>query len=228
LKTGERLPLLTDGTDVQLCYRSPRCDEAPRDAQWHARITIGPAQEGLSDEPKRASSLKVLARNGQGEVGVVPVPNRWLACYLMHIVLVIGLLVGGLVIYGFVRPHGFMATGDLLVGKNPRKISQWYRQPLRSVPGGRRGWYRSARCSLDHQGYPVKPGQSAAVRLHAVAAHQIVVEPCGNILERKERGKWKVVSSDHTDERDALHDPFLVPGEIYRVNEDAFYFRVDL
>lgn len=194
--------LVYDGQPVTLCYAPPRCDEPPERAS--EQLVVAPTDPRLSADPARAGTTRVVA-----DVA----PNTWLDCNLWWLLIVGGGVLFLIIVYGYVRPHGFSEAATLHVADKERRLARDPGRPLRSVPLGRRGFYRSATCSLDASGFTVRRGH--VLQLRAESGGQIALAPRGATVERLARGRWLPLDDDRA----------LMSGTVYRVNQ-SFFFKV--
>jgi hypothetical protein len=206
-----------DGSPVRICGVPAGCSTVPEGTG--STLHVGPADPRFASEEERRGSTEVRAQIE---------PSSWWTCNLWWILTLLSVLVLGVVIHGFVSPASFPPGAALQVAAKERQLSRAPSQILREVPGGRRGFYRDARCVLDAEGYPTKPGRGGALVIRADRAGLLRLEPRGGIVERKERGRWRVVTAtDAGGDPDALVESHVVASAPYRVGE-AFFFRVQV
>lgn len=204
-----------DGEPVELCYAPPRCTEVPETPAEF--LSVRPTHPRLVGDPARAAQSLVT-----GEVS----PNSWLSCNLWWILIVSGGILFLFIVYGYIRPHSFPGAAAVQVANKLPSLVRDPGRPLRSVPLGRRGFYRSASCGFDGTGFTTRKGR--VLELRAEPGGQVRLVPRGSTLERKQRGRWlRVVTNPTQAERGSVHEPYLVAGAVYRVNQQ-FYFKVTL
>jgi hypothetical protein len=191
---------------VEVCLAPPACGDAPPPATALATVLVAPADPRLAT-PDRVSQTRLFAD---------VVPSTWLDCNLWWCLLIGGGLLFVFIVWGYVRPHAFPAGAFIQVADQERRLARDPGRPLRSVPHGRRGFYRTATCALDASGFTVKKSRPHLLRLEA-APGQIAVIPRGAAVERRQRGQWVPV--------DRKAEPFVLSGATYRVNQ-SFVFRV--
>ncbi|MCC6622011.1 MAG: hypothetical protein IT385_12185 [Deltaproteobacteria bacterium] len=190
---------------LELCVAPPGCTDVAPDA--HELVDVGPA------DPRLATS----DRTARTRVVATVEPSSWLACNLWWVILVgTGLLLLFLV-YGWIRPRAFPSGAVVHVADQERRLARDPGRPLRAVPHGRRGFYRTATCAFDGSGYTVKKTRPHVVMLRAEGGSQIALVPRGAQVARRARGAW--VPVDRAAER------FVLPGATYRIN-GSFFFRV--
>jgi len=189
---------------LEACFAPPGCTDLPDDL--HAALTIAPADARLTT-PDRVAATRLLA---------AITPSTWLACNLWWCLLVIGGLLTLFITWGYVRPHAFPSGAFIQVADQERRLARDPGRPLRSVPHGRRGFYRTATCAIDPSGFTVKRTRPHVVKLRADRG-RIALHPRGSALERRQRGQWVPV--------DRRAEPFVLSGATYRVNQ-SFVFRV--
>lgn len=205
LRRDHPLTLPPSSAPIAICWAPPGCTEAPADL--HAALTIAPADPRLAT-PERSAHTRVFA----SEV----TPSTWLACNLWWCLIVIGTLLTLFIVWGYVRPHAFPSGAFIQVADQERRLAKDPGRPLRSVPHGRRGFYRTATCAIDPSGFTVKRTRPHVVQLRADRG-RIALWPRGSAVERRQRGQWVPI--------DRRAEPFLLSGATYRVNQ-RFVFRV--
>lgn len=193
---------------LEVCIAPPGCSDAPADAA--ELVDLAPADPRLQTGD-RVARTRVVAS---------VVPSTWLACNLWWVVLVVTGLFIGFVAYGYVRPRAFPLGAVVHVasgGDGERRLARDPGRPLRAVPHGRRGFYRTATCAFDPSGFTVKKSKPHVVMLRADRGGQIALVARGAAVERRTRGAW--VPIDRAAER------YLLSGATYRIN-GSFFFKV--
>ncbi|MSQ84537.1 MAG: hypothetical protein EXR77_16935 [Myxococcales bacterium] len=188
---------------LEVCFAAPRCLPVP--AKPTEALLVQPIGKGLV-EPERAAPIVLLA--------VVAANPLW-QCYLPWIAGLIGLLLAIFVVIGIVKPQAFPPLASLFVGAQESQLARDGGRPLYSVPGGRRGFYRSACCTFDSSGMTVRKASGGTVVLHA-DGRDIRIEMRTSI-EVKERQRWRNLPPE---------EKILQRGVVHRVGK-GFYFRVD-
>ena len=204
LRADHPVDLAPSAAPLEVCWAPPGCVDAPPDL--HAALTIAPADPRLAT-PDRLASTRIAA---------TVTPATWLTCNLWWCLIIIGGLVTLFIIWGYVRPYAFPSGAFIQVADQERRLAKDPGRPLRSVPHGRRGFYRTATCAIDPSGFTVKRSRPHVIQLKADRAG-IALLPRGASLERRQRGQW--VPVDRSGERHVLS------GATYRVNQN-FVFRV--
>lgn len=187
---------------LEVCWAPAGCTELPEHPE--VVLAIAPSDARLAD---RGATMRIAA-----EV----TPSRWLDCNLWWCLLIIGGIVTLIIAWGYVRPRAFPSGALVQVADQERRLARDPGRPLRSVPHGRRGFYRTATCAFDPSGFTVKRSRSHVVQLRADRGG-IELLCRGAAVERRQRGQWVIV--DPRDER------FVLSGATYRVNQ-SFVFRV--
>ncbi|MBI5608025.1 MAG: hypothetical protein HY902_04030 [Deltaproteobacteria bacterium] len=188
---------------LELCYAAPRCQPVPADTQ--EAVVLAPVGKGLV-EADRAATVVLKA--------AVTANPMWF-CYWPYLAGAIGLALFIVILVGFLKPHAFPKSAVLFVGAQESHLARDGGRPLYSVPGGRRGFYRSASCTFDGSGMTVRRGSGGVLVLHA-HGNDIRIEARTD-LEVKERSRWRAVPAD---------EKILQRGAIHRVGK-SFYFRID-
>lgn len=191
---------------VEVCYAPPQCKPVP--AETAETLVLAPVGKQLT-ESTRAAVLTLAA---------AVAPSPWWQCYWWVLALVAGAIVLFFLLYGIFSPHQFPQGVALYVGAQEAQLLRDGGRPLYSVPGGRRGFYRSATCTFDATGSTVRPGRGGALVLAAGPRKSIRLQSRGAVLEIKVRGVWRPL--------DPQTEPELQRGVVHRVNK-AFFFRVD-
>jgi len=200
-------PVLVPSGDgaLEICVAPPGCSDAPADA--YEVIDVAPGDPRLAT-PDRTARTRVVA---------TVTPSTWLDCNLWWVVLVVTGLLLGFLIYGWIRPLAFPLGAMVQVADQERRLARDPGRPLRAVPHGRKGFYRTATCAFDASGYTVKASRRPVLVLKAERGAQIALQSRGATIERRQRGAW--VAVDRASER------FLLSGAIYRIN-GSFFFKV--
>ena len=79
----------------------------------------------------------------------------------------LGVLFAAFVLYGFIRPHSFGPGDRMRIAGDARSLTRASKMPLRGMPGGRKGWYRSARVCIGAGGNRLKSTRRALFVIHA-------------------------------------------------------------
>lgn len=120
-----------------------------------ATVTIAPLKETLS-EARRTVSVKWKTANEAG----------W-ACHRETVGWAGSLLLFGLVFAGFLVPRRFATTTAVRTAPSRGELAEAQARSLRSLRGGRRGWYQDARCGFDADGVAVRRGREAVVYIES-------------------------------------------------------------
>lgn|GEM_PF-3414297 len=204
LSAATPVELAPSAVPLEICWAPPGCVDLPDDL--HAALTIAPADARLATAD-RSASTRVFA-----EVS----PSSWLACNLWWCLLVGGGLMTLFIFWGYVRPYAFPSGAFIQVADQERRLAKDPGRPLRSVPHGRRGFYRTATCAIDPSGFTVKRTRPHVLQLKADRGG-IALLSRGAAVERRQRGQWVPI--------DRTVEPFVLSGATYRVNQN-FVFRV--
>lgn len=121
----------------------------------------------------------------------------------------------GLMFLGFLVPRRFERTDSVRVASQREALDGADRVSLRSLKGGRRGWYRDARFGLDASGRAVRRNDPAAVYIESG------------------RGEIRLVSGDaplrrfnpKTHRLEPIADTVVEPGVVYEANGVWFTFE---
>lgn len=215
VRRGDETWLLTDrpalipaptsnASPLELCVAPPSCE--------HSELTT--LTETVLARPSDPR-LQTPERTTTTTLSLTVTPSPWLTCNLWWLLLLLALLLTLFIVYGYIRPDSFSAGAILQVADQERRLAKDPGRPLRTLPHGRKGFYRTATCALDASGFTVKRTRPHVLALRADRS-AIALLPRGSV-ERKVRGRW--VPVDRQVERHVL------PGATYRVNQ-AFVFRV--
>jgi hypothetical protein len=121
-------------------------------------------------------------------------------------------------VLGWVRPHGFDPSLSMRVAGSEAALKRTAAFILAEQPGGRRGFYRSARVSVDGEGNALRRTNQAVLVLTAGAGGQVKWTKAGGV-EKKDRRKNTFVPLDAADRAEGA-----VAGTIYRVGN--LYFKL--
>ena len=220
LERDGELVLPYTGDPIEICYAPPGCKAPPPDAS--EGLVVAPRhacfdeldRESPSNSPREAV---VLLRASVSE-------NTWFECYRWWLYAFLALVAIAIVLYGMFSPHVFPTSATLRIGNTERALQRTPGRPLYSVPGGRRGFYRSATCTLDPEGITVQPSKAHVLQLLSGAGGRILLKPKGTSVERLERRTWVRVDREGGDDVVAEND--VSSGTVYRVG-GSFYFVVD-
>jgi hypothetical protein len=129
------------------------------------------ALPGPTDEPFVVTFQGAHPHYAAGAVRV-PVrwsvtPTGWWACWWIEVLTAVGACALGVLVYGFLSPNSFDPALSVRVAGSEAGMRRASALVLCEQPGGRRGWYRSARLALAADGSPVRDLRRAAVALHA-------------------------------------------------------------
>jgi hypothetical protein len=94
-------------------------------------------------------------------------PTGWWACWWVEIVTAAGACALGFLVYGWVSPSSFDPALSVRVAGSEAALRRASALVCCEQPGGRRGWYRSARLALQADGSPVRDPRRAACVLFA-------------------------------------------------------------
>jgi len=138
--------------------------------------------------------------------------RSFLACWADILSLLAAGLAGLFVLYGFIRPNSFSPSDRIRIAGDTRSLARAPHVPLREFPGGRRGWYRSARASVGAGGARLRSPRRAQFVLWAT--------PAGPVLRSR-------LTVEARDPRSRKMQPVDVPdgglllrsGVVYQVGE---------
>jgi hypothetical protein len=117
----------------------------------------------------------------------------WLACYSIWLAAACALALLGFLIAGNTTPKAFPRTLSIKVASSEKNLARAVYRPLQSLPGGRTGFYRSARVRFGAGGEAIRgtgwtlqlaPGHSAGVVMRA-----------RTVVECRQSGKWTIVGN---------------------------------
>ena len=149
------LPLdeLTVGKDqiLQVCLRVGRCPTGEAGAEQ--TLLVQPLEARFAGQEKRVRVRYQVAGKGS------------FACWGWVLYWVGGALLLLFVWYGFRRPVGFPPGASILVASDSKKLRRAAKMLLEEQPGGRKGWYRSARVHVDPGGAATRRSSQALFTL---------------------------------------------------------------
>jgi len=132
--------------------------------------------------------------------------------WLLLLILAVTLLLA-VIVYGFVRPHGFDESVTVAVAGSERGLRRANELLLHEMPGGRRGFYRNARACLTGGGDPTRSPGNAIVVLEAASGGATVFRKASGLEVKESRSrKWEPVAPEDFAQGYA-------PGVTYRVGD---------
>lgn len=127
-------------------------------------------------------------------VAVKVVETGWLRCWWLYLVIGGTMLFLGWVTAGFVRPHDFDPASSVLVAGSEAGLRRASALVLRELPGGRRGFYRSARMCLTAGGDFTRAPRAAVVAVEAGPGGSTRFLTASGLERKSQRGgKWEPV-----------------------------------
>lgn len=164
----------------EVCFEARGCcqDLAPAD--------LGATFQGAHAH-YAAASVTVPARARVEATG-------WLRCWWPWLAAAAGLLFALWLVMGFVRPHDFDPATCVYVAGSEAGLRRASAQVLRELPGGLRGFYRSARMCLTAGGDFTRTPRAATVALEAGPAGTTRFLTAGGLEKKVQRtGRWEPV-----------------------------------
>jgi hypothetical protein len=135
----------------------------------------------------------------------------WLRCYWPYLAVAGAVLFIFWLIAGFVRPHDFDAAASVYVAGSEAGLKRASALVLSETPGGRRGFYRNARMSLNAGGDFLRSPRAAALVLEAGPGLSTRFVTAAGLERKVQRtGKWEPVPAEEL----ALG---YTPNVVYRV-----------
>jgi hypothetical protein len=158
--------------------------------------------------------------------GAARVPVRWSvtptgvwACWWIEIVTAVGACALGFLAYGFLSPFSFDPALSVRVAGSEAGLRRASALVLCEQPGGRRGWYRSARWALRADGSPVREVRGAACVLYA-GPRGTTIWGAGTAIERMDRRSHRWVPIPPEDLAAGAD-----PGVVYRCGSIYLKFQ---
>jgi len=143
-------------------------------------------------------------------------PAGFWRCWWLEIALAVGGLFTGWFILGWIRPHNFEPDAGLRIAGSEAGLRRTSELVLCELPGGRRGFYRSARVCLDGDGNPIlKPRKSVFVVQADTGGSTRFVHAQGLEYKNRRRNRWEPVPEEELAEG-------YQPGMIYRVGGNLY------
>jgi hypothetical protein len=203
---GDRLVQLPLGTTrFTFCLSSPKCCSELDEAG--VRITL------RGQDPHYHAEARSLPLRFDVEAA------GWFRCWLPVIVLIGLILLALFILYGFIRPNSFDISSRIKLSGTERGLTRAPARPLRSLPGGKRGFYRNATVGFDVSGQGRAPRKKALLRIEAVSSGEIKVVSAAGIETKNPRSRrWETL-----DLSDGL--VYLRRRVVYRVGE--LLFRIE-
>jgi len=138
--------------------------------------------------------------------------RSFLACWSDLLGLIAAGLAGLFVLYGFIRPRSFSPSDRISIAGDASSLARAPKVPLREFPGGRKGWYRSARAAVG----------SGGARLRSPRRAQFVVSstPAGPCLNSRLSIQARNPRTRRMEPVDIESGGLLLrPGVVYQVGE---------
>jgi hypothetical protein len=195
-------PLVVKDNKFEACVVAPGCcAESPKGVT----VTV----RGV-DPHYHAQAVKV-------PLAFEVAPTPFLTCWWPYIAGAIGAIIFIIIVVGFVRPRDFDKEEVIRLAKTEQALTRAAGRRLRDLPGGKRGFYRSARVAFDGAGNAVRSGSGASFILRA-AKGDPEVEIRGGLEEKDPRTrKFQPVDT-------AKGPAYLRRNIVYRSGE--FFFRL--
>ena len=153
--TAYELPLdeLTIGKDqvLPICLRVGRCPTGADGGEQ--TLVVTPLESKFAGQEKRVRVRYTVAGKGS------------LECWGWVLWWILGAIALFVIWYGFKRPVGFPPGASILVASDSRKLRRAAKMLLEDQPGGKKGWYRSARVHVDGGGASCKSSRDALFTL---------------------------------------------------------------
>jgi hypothetical protein len=146
-------------------------------------------------------------------------PTAWWTCNRIWVLTLLAVLILGLIIYGYVRPHRFGRSASIRIASKQSELKRASLRPLRACLGGRHGFYRSAVVSINAEGLTVRGRQPHVVQFRAGPGNQAELVSHGN-LEKLDKGTFKPLAPQIGKSGPKLR---LEPCCTYRVNGVIFF-----
>lgn|GEM_PF-5446954 len=191
---GQRydLPIdeLTIGVDQELpiCLDIARCPTAETGVSID--LLVRPTEPLFADQVRRVSVSYTVRRRSALDCW------SWVLWWLLP---VLGLAV---VIYGWVRPEGFAPGSSLRLASSEKNLRRAPRVLLEEQPGGKRGWYRSARVYIDVGGAATRRRRDALVTVRPQAGGVTVTSRAG--IQRQDRRTRRMEPVDSRENKDGV------------------------
>ncbi len=117
--------------ELQICLVVGRCPTG--EAGGEQTLLIKPLEARFAGQEKRVAVRYTVPGRGS------------LSCWGWMLWWLLGAVVLFIVWYGFVRPEGFPPGASIQLAQNSKKLRRADRVLLEDQPGGKKGWYRSAK-----------------------------------------------------------------------------------
>lgn len=194
-------------------------------ANWAVRLKVEACPQACALDEKQEIAF-ITGRHGGGEdripvpVQVEIVPDAWLTCNWRLVAGVIGLLLTGLITYGFIWPERFASRVGAQLSPEI-DLSEGFFYPLRTQPGAGISFYRHARVFLhpDFQLTGRRPS-GALVKLRA-GRKKVHIQPMAgqSIWRQRMDGEWERLPNEESVARE---------NTIYRNDDESIFFDLRL
>ena len=190
---------------------------------WPIRVLVEKCPEAC--KPGEAHKVSFVAHQTDGKVQTAEspiqieiVPDPWYICWKVELLTALGLVLSGIIAYGFISPYRFGRRVGVQMSPE-EDLSEGFYFPLRAARGSRAGFYRDARLYMTED-FRVNGRKSGGfVRLRAGGSTVRIRPENGRAVYRQQAdGSWELLSSHQ--------ETIARPGSIYRNDGRTLFFDV--
>lgn len=189
---------------------------------WPVRLRAGECPEGSPAGRSFEITLGTVAADGRTLSAVVPlqvtvVADPWLHCWWPVIAAGLGLLLAGVIVYGYWSPSRFPARLGVVLSPE-EDITEGFFHPIRAQRGSRSGFYRDARIYILQDFRLSRHSRSALARLRADAKLVRLQPAHGSAVWRQNaEGVWEQLPPGESTARF---------GDLYRNDTGTLFFQI--
>lgn len=189
---------------------------------WPVRLRVGECPKGNPAGRSFEVVLETVAADGRPLRTVAPlqvtvVEDPWLHCWWPVIAAGLGLLIAGMIFYGYWSPSRFPARLGVVLSPE-EDITEGFFHPIRAQRGSRSGFYRDARIYILQDFRLSKHARSALARLRADAKLVRLQPVQGSAVWRQNaEGVWEQLPAGESTARF---------GDLYRNDTGTLFFQI--
>ena len=192
------------GRDIAICIVPPRCNESSV-TDWTEDIEVDIVTATLA-----ARSVSI----GPMRVGLAAryVPGSWIECHAIWFASLASAAFAVFLWLGFSTPKSFSRAVQIKFASSEKHLGRSSYRVVRTLAGGRSGFYRSAAVGISEAGFPVH-GRGWVLQLNPSPSGGVQVS-MRSTVEMKGKGRWTPIKSGE----------ILLEGTTYRCGR--IYFRL--
>lgn len=189
---------------------------------WPVRLRVGGCPEAHPADQKVTLLLNAVGPDGQPRRMTVPVtveivPDPWLHCWWPVLAAVLGLILVGIIVYGYWSPSRFPPRLGVVLSPE-EDMNEGFFHPIRAHRGSGSGFYRDAAIYVCQDFRLSSKSHNALARLRA--DHKLVrIEPASGagVWRQNAEGAWEQIPPGESTARF---------GHIYRNDPATLFFEL--